>query len=99
MCNRLCLWVDYHNLPKGYDIQLQDFNNIKGLSSETTGFSFYYRFEKEIVDSANVDLNPMGFKDLIIILTYSNEMEQKFYTKYIHNKEKNSFHRRKPKIK
>lgn len=82
----------------------QKFTHIRSLSEEKLNLRFSEVFVREIVENSKnrfVDLIPDKYRNAKIILTYKNEMNKNFFTKYIRTPEgdKNTFHKRRPKIK
>jgi hypothetical protein len=99
----ISLSIDFNDFPSSY-VTKQKFSHIKSLSEEVLKLHFYETYDREIVENNKrrfIELIPKEFNNAKLILTYTNEMNKKFYTKYIKNGEieKSSFHKRKPKIK
>jgi hypothetical protein len=99
----ISLMINYNDFPSNY-VTKQTFTHIKHLEEETLKLHFYKSFEREIVENAKSrfkELIPDEFNNTTLLLSYSNEMNKKFYTKYIKigDVEKNIFCKRNPKIK
>lgn len=99
----ISLSIDFNDFPSSY-VTKQKFSHVKSLSEEVLKLHFYETYPREIVENKKnrfIELIPTEFKDAKLILTYTNEMNKKFYTKFVKigTVEKNSFHKRKPKIK
>ncbi len=77
---------------------------IINIEEETLKLHFCKYFEREIVENSKnrfKELIPDEFNNTVLLLSYLNEMNKKFYTKYTKfgEVEKNSSYKRKPKIK
>jgi hypothetical protein len=99
----ISLSVDFNDFPSNY-VTKQKFTHIKGLTEEILKLHFYETYERDVVEKTKnrfKELIPKEFDNAKIVLTYSNEMNKRFYTKYlkISEAEKNIFYKRKPKIK
>lgn len=95
--------IEYIKFPSS-SVTNQKFTHIRALSEEKLNLRFSEIFDGETVDRAKnrfVDLIPEKYNNAKIILTYSNEMNRKFYTRYIKTSagDKNTFHKKRPKIK
>jgi hypothetical protein len=99
----LSLSIDFNKFLSKYAIDKKP-RYIKALSQEVLKVSFNNLFAREVVENTKDrfnDLIPGEFNDSQIILSYSNDKNKFFYTKYIKtdNEQINTFHKIKPKIK
>ncbi len=95
--------IDYFEFPSS-TVTSQKFTHIRSLSEEKLNIKFSEVFDIETVENSKnrfVDLMPDKYRNAKIILTYKNEMNKKFYTKYIKTPkgDNNTFHKRRPRIK
>ncbi|MBX2976410.1 MAG: hypothetical protein KF721_09765 [Ignavibacteriaceae bacterium] len=99
----ISLSVDYGGFPFNC-ITKQKFSHIKGLAEESLQFHYTCLFDREVVNKSKhqfKDLMPIEIKEATFIVTYCNEMEKRFYTKFVRvgEIEKNTFYRIKPRRK
>jgi hypothetical protein len=99
----ISLKINFQDFPSNY-VTKQYFTHVKSLSEEKLKLHFYSIFDKNIVESTKnrfKELMPTELSNVTLTLTYYNEMNKKFYTKYLKHKEEeeNSFYKTRPKIK
>jgi hypothetical protein len=80
------------------------FDHIKALSEEYIKLKIKTTLPLDQVEKSRnrfIELIPDEYKEIKIILTYQNEMNKKFYTRFIKekNNEKITFHKFKPREK